>query len=268
MEQDILCKDSGKKWNTTVIMVWVHWNEFSGVQALENIMDSIKVSNWKVYFIYGNPKALELNKRYYEKNLNRCFVKWNNGTYEDKRAKKIMKILDKSDYLLDVHNTINENNSIPFLISEYQEYSKFFDVKYVVSWFDKLHPWWSDGYMNRIWKKWFCIECGSIFGNKQATINLAEKSIINFLKLTKNIDWEAEITKFRQKNIKFDFIYKNETLDFKFVKNFKDFEFLKKWDIIWYDGEKKIEAVKDCFILFPYLPWNISDECFCIGKSI
>jgi succinylglutamate desuccinylase len=87
-----------------------------------------------VYFVYANLKAMELNKRFYEKNMNRCFLKNNNGnTYEDKRVSEIMNILDRSDYLLDIHNTIGEKNSIPFLISEYKEFGKYFDVDYIVS---------------------------------------------------------------------------------------------------------------------------------------
>jgi hypothetical protein len=55
--------------------------------------------------------------------MNRCFLENNKSeTYEDKRVvNDIIPYLLKSDYLLDVHNTLNENNSIPFLISEYSD---------------------------------------------------------------------------------------------------------------------------------------------------
>jgi hypothetical protein len=51
-----------------------------------------------------------------------------------------MNILDISDTLLDIHNTLSEENSIPFLISEDDSYSKYFDVNYVIKGFDTLHP--------------------------------------------------------------------------------------------------------------------------------
>ena len=126
-----------KPWNTTTIMVWVHWNELSWVNALFEILDEIKIISWKVYFIFANLEALKLNQRQFEKNMNRCFTENNIWTtYEDKRANEIIPYLQKSDYLLDVHNTLNKNNSIPFLISEYKELWQYFQVDLVVSWFD------------------------------------------------------------------------------------------------------------------------------------
>jgi succinylglutamate desuccinylase len=45
---------------------------------LQKILKDIKINFGKVYFIFANLKALEINKRFYEKNLNRCFYKNNN----------------------------------------------------------------------------------------------------------------------------------------------------------------------------------------------
>jgi len=40
--------------------------------------------------------------------MNRCFLENNNGeTYEDNRTREIIPYLQESDYLLDVHNTLN-----------------------------------------------------------------------------------------------------------------------------------------------------------------
>jgi len=268
--EKIYMYDSWKKWNITTIMVWVHGNEKSWIIALDEIINKLEITSWKVYFIYANLKAIKQNKRFIEKNMNRCFLKNQNWkTYEEKRVKEIMKILDKSDFLLDVHNTTSFNSSQIFLISEYKEFWKFFDVKYVISWFDKLHPWWSDGYMNSIWKKWFCIECGSInFGDKNQTIEFAKKSIINFLKVTKNIDWKPQIYNNNIKYLKFDYIHKNKNLEFKFTKEFKDFEFVEKWKTIAYDKNEKLNTKQDSYILFPYNPKKLNDECFCLGYEI
>jgi succinylglutamate desuccinylase len=261
--------DSGKKWSITTIMVWVHWNEFSWPKAVDEILLNFKIDTWKVYFVYANLEAMKINKRFYEKNMNRCFLKNNNGkTYEEKRAKQIIEILDQSDYLLDVHNTIGEENSIPFLISEYKEFWKYFDVKYVVSGFDNLHPGGSDSYMNSIWKKWFCIECGSVNVEiEEKLVSFAEKSILNFLKITKNINKNPEIFN-NQKYIKFGFIYKNNSLDFEFTKKYKDFEKIKKWETIVFDWQIEFKTNKDCYILFSYTPNNLQGECFCLGKII
>jgi len=258
--------DSNIAWKTTTIMVWVHWNELSGVNALDEILKDIEIISGKVYFIYANLKALEINKRIYEKNLNRCFLENNSGiTYEDERAGEIMQYLQESDYLLDVHNTTSEQNSVPFLISEYKELWKYFDVDLVVSWFDILHPGWSDWFMNNIWKVWLCLESGSIFDIKWPEI--ARNGIINFLKFTWNIRGKS-IIKENQEFINFDKIYKNETTNFRFAKEFADFENISLSQTIAFDWEKEIISDKDWYIVFSYNPQNIWDECFCLGKSI
>ena len=255
-----------KPWNTTTIMVWVHWNELSWVNALLEILDEIKIISWKIYFIFANLKALKLNQRQFEKNMNRCFIENNIWTtYEDKRANEITPYLQKSDYLLDVHNTLNKNNSIPFLISEYKELWQYFQVDLVVSGFDELHKWWSDWYMNLIWKKWICLESWSIYDEKW--VEIAKNWILNFLKFTKNISGNPK-TYEKQKFINFDNIYKNKTLNFRFTKEFLDFEKVNLWQIIAYDWEEKIISQKDWYIVFTYNPKNIWDECFCFWEEI
>lgn len=255
---------SKNPWKTTTIMVWVHGNETAWIHALQEILHDIEIIAWKIYLIFANIEAITAWKRFFEKNLNRCFIKDNTSkTYEDKRAKEIISFLEESDFLLDIHNTLNSLNSIPFLISEHKELAKFFDVNLIVSWFDTLHPWGSDGFMNTIGKKWLCLESWSIYDKN--SVFIAKKSIINFLKFTWNISWDPE-TMEKQKFIKFDKIYKNKTLNFKFKKKFLDFEKIKKWGIIAYDWWKKIISDRNWIILFTYDPKKIWDECFCLGK--
>ncbi len=264
-DNSIIEINSNNPWNIITIMAWVHGNEFSWVNAFFEILKDIKIISWKVYFIFANLKALEIEKRIFEKNLNRCFLKNNHWkTYEDLRAKEIIPYLQESDYLLDVHNTWNENNSIPFLISEYKNLWEIFDVHLVISWFDKLHPGWSDGYMNTIWKIWICLESGSIYDTKWSEI--AKNWILNFLKFTWNIDGKINMRK-NQEYIRFDYIYKNKTKDFRFKKDFSDFEKIQEWQIIAFDGNNTIISDRDWYIVFTYIPKNIWEECFCLWNS-
>lgn len=263
-EKSIIEIDSWISWKTTVIMSWVHGNELSWVKVMIELIPKIQVIKWKVIFIFANLKALNINKREYQKNMNRCFLESNNwNTYEDKRSMEIMKILDTSDYLLDIHNTINKENSIAFLISEYNFLWEYFDVNFSVKWFDDLHPWWTDSYMNKIWKIWLCLESGSIYDKKSN--DRANKWILNFLKYTWNIQWKP--IKYNKKEfISFYKIYKNKNKDFRFFKKFKDFEKIKKWQLICYDGWINIISEVDWYILFPYIPNKVWDECFCLWK--
>lgn len=265
-ENSIIELNSNIPWKITTIMVWVHGDELSWVNALIEILKDIKIKNWKVYFIFANLKALEIWQRFFEKNMNRCFLENNNwNTYEDKRVKEIIPYLQKSNYLLDIHNTLNKWNSIPFLISEHKELWNIFDVDFIISWFDKLHPGWSDGFMNSIWKIWICLESGSIYDKRWPEI--AKNGIINFLIHTWNIDWKIQ-KKENQEFIKFNKIYKNETLNFRFKKDFLDFEKVNLGQIIAYDWEKEIISDRDWYILFTYIPKNIWDECFCLWNNI
>ncbi len=59
-------------------------------------------------------------------------------------AQELLPTLRQSDILLDIHNTLNTENSIPFLISEHTEWDKYFPVKTVVRGLDTLHPGGSD----------------------------------------------------------------------------------------------------------------------------
>lgn len=262
IKESILTYNSGTSWPTTTIMVGVHWNELSWPKALEKILKDFTVQKWKVYFIYANIKALEIQERQYQKNMNRCFLRNNSEeTYEEQRAKELMPYLEESDYLLDVHNTLGKENSVPFLITEFKEYWKYFDIDYVVSGMDDIHPGATDGFMYHLGKPWFCLESWSIYDSKCDKI--AEDGILNFLKVTWNIEWTPEAYENFQK-VDFDYVYFNKTMDFRFAKDFKEFEEVKENQIIAYDKDEEIRSSRDWLILFPYLPKNIWDECFCL----
>ena len=250
----IFIKDSWVKWNATTIMVWVHWNETSWIDALNDIIDDLKIISWKVFFIYANLKAIEKNVRFTEKNLNRCFLKeLANESYEERRAKEIMSILDKSDFLLDVHNTISFNSSLEILITSNTDFIKYFPLSKVITHIDEIQKWGSDWYLDSVWWKWFCIECGSInFWDKNKSKDLAKKSIINFLKVTWNISWKAEEYSWKRKIMRMDYVYKTKTDNFKLKREFKDFEELKSWEIIWYDWSKEIITDKESIIMFAH----------------
>jgi len=121
---------------------------------------------------------------------------------------EIMDILDESDYLLDIHNTTSYNSSLEFLITTHTDYANIFNVDKVISHIDSIQKGWSDWYMDSMWKKWFCLECGSInFWDKEKSKIIAKKSILNFLKKTRNINWDSKIYNDKKQIIKMDYIY-------------------------------------------------------------
>lgn len=265
MNQETIIKIIGKNtWPTTTIMVWVHGNEKAWINALDELLQDFSIDAGTVYCIYANIQAIKEDKRYIEKNMNRCFLKNISATvYEEQRAQEIISYLNQSDYLLDIHNTTNKENSIPMLISEYPELGKYFAVPYVVSWFDILHPGGSDGYMNTIGKVWLCIECWSIYDANGPM--LAKESIINFLRYTRNIAWTHKIYD-QQEFVKFDTIYKNKNIEFSFAQKFHDMEKISSGQLIAYDGDEEIRSISEGYLLFPTTPKKIGDECFVLWK--
>jgi aspartoacylase len=70
-----------------------------------------KTQHWTYQTVICNPKAVEINQRFIEQDLNRSFPGIENGNYEQNRAFEITKLLEKSDFIIDIHQTTADNNS-------------------------------------------------------------------------------------------------------------------------------------------------------------
>lgn len=252
--------DSWKKWKTLTIFWWIHWDEISWIKAIEQFLEKIEkweiiLKFWKLIIVWKcNEEAVKLNIREVEYNLNRLFVKWKKWkSYEEKRSNELMKILDKSDYLLDLHSTSEE--SIPFIFAE--NYSldtvKTFWISHIVTWWDWLDDsiWWStQSYIDRNGWIWFTYEAGSHL-NINATKN-AYQMILNFISSFWNIDnkyfksfWNLEVY-----NI--DDIYVNVSWGFKYeIKNLSNFSKINSGECIWMDGNNKIVSNEDKILFMP-----------------
>lgn len=265
-DKSIITIDSWQPWKTTTIMVAVHGNELSWVQAIGSMIETLQIATGKIYIIYANPQALAIGKRYYQENMNRCFYA-HDGTwsYEHQRVKKIMPYLHETDYLLDIHNTLSKYNSIPFLITEYTDVAVYFDVERVVSWLDLIHPWSSDSYVNNLGKVGICLECGSIYD--KTWVLRAKQAIKNFLQYAGNTSWSPKRYN-KPKHIRFDTLYKNKTTTFVFTKKYGNFDPIRHGEIIAYDDGEPVVADKDWYILFARQPVQDGQECFCLWYVI
>lgn len=89
----------------------LHGNEPLGLEVCR------KLEKLRLPFIdvlYGNKKAIRANKRFIEQDLNRVFP-GNNMSYEGRRAKQIMGICKKYDFVIDFHNTNCPSNNSGFV---------------------------------------------------------------------------------------------------------------------------------------------------------
>ena len=102
-----------------VVLAGVHGNESSGIQALRNFLEEgVSINQGTLTCIFGDMHAIEADKRYIDKDLNRCFadgVSLDSPLYEERRAAEIISYLQTADYALDLHSATAP--SVPFLFS-------------------------------------------------------------------------------------------------------------------------------------------------------
>jgi len=176
-------------WPSVVVMAWVHWNEKSWILALQRILDEwISLLYWKLTIIFANLYAIEQNRRFVDLNMNRCFWRELSNSKEEVRVQELLPCLQQADILLDLHNTVGDSAS-PFLITNSYWYNTIFQVDYVLQWIDHVQVWWSDWYMESIWKVGLCLECGSVVDDISLTTDYAYDMVINFLQYVNIIQW-------------------------------------------------------------------------------
>jgi succinylglutamate desuccinylase len=256
---------------TSIILAGVHGNEQCGIEAFKKILPELKIDKGSVFFIYGNPRAIAVKKRFTETNLNRMFKNENSlsaeekNSYEYQRAQFLKNYLNQADVLLDIHASGNPE-SYPFAICEKnsKEIVKYLPIETVVSGFDNVEPGGTDYYMNSIGKIGICIECGYL-GNPESE-NVAIQSIDAFLKARGHITNDIPFKK--QSEINMYDLYYTKTDKFTLSKPFKDFEQLTKGQIIGTDGETQVLAKNDGIILFACNRSKIGDEAFLFGKKL
>jgi succinylglutamate desuccinylase len=266
--EGVIKKTGIKPGKTLAIFVGVHGNEKAGVLALEELMVDIEISRGEVYFVYANPRAIERNIRYIDKNLNRCFLKEKSGqSYEENRAQELLPILNECDALLDLHAS-NNKKATPFIICEenYYALAEIFDFNIVSFGWNDIEPGAADGYMHLQGKPGVCLECGSVYQAKE-NIDLARHSILQFLSYYKAIDRETNYYNKPGKIIKVFRAIKKKTADLEFIKQFADFEELPAGEVFARDGEEEYVAGKGEYIIFPDSKKGVGEEAFILGRE-
>ena len=99
-------------------------------------------------------------------------------------------------------------------------------------------------------------------------INIEWESILNFLKMTWNIEWKIKLYNDKKEIIKMDYMYRTKTNSFDLKKEFKDFEELKAGDIVANDWKEKITVENDSIIIFAHNRKEIWNEWFFIWHKI
>jgi len=231
-----------------IILGGVHGNEICGVEAIRRLKDAIKLEKGELRMIIANPAAVQKNVRYIEENLNRSFLLNNpSESYEAKLAKELLSHLRWADYCLDLHAS-NSPNSEPFIMAEPRElpYTEFFPVKLFVSGGDKFYSGTSEDFMNNQGKIGISVECGYL-GDQKST-EIAISCLQGFLVHLKMIEM-VSLKRTEKNHLRVFFQYNNQE-EFKLAKEFNDFEFVQNDQLIGHDGQKKISALKNSYVIF------------------
>ncbi len=256
---------------TNMVIVGTHGDEVCGVRVLEKLLPTLTIESGMVYFAYGNPKAIEKNVRFVEKNLNRMYKPENELTYEEKnsyeyeRAIYLQKYLNLSDCVLDIHASTNPESK-PFIICE-KNAEKIYNalpVDTVVFGFDENEPGGTDYYMNQIGKIGVCVECGYL--GDEASTEVAKISILQYLRILGHISKiEAPIQ--TKECFQIHKLYLTKTDHFSLSKKFSDFQIVKEGEEIGTDGEEKVICDRESIILFPHEANKVGTEVFLLGEK-
>ena len=300
--------DSGKKGPISVILGGIHGNESCGVYVIHNIMQDpnlLSITQGKVFFLYGNIKAIQQQVRHVDYDLNRMFFddvshlsQEQTKSYAYQRMTEIRTYLRQADALLDLHSVSN-HEAQPFVICEKNglHLAQQMNVAVMCSGLDEIHPGGTDGYMNQLDKIGICLEAGqhddpqaitrTLDGIKQflkgmghcdeasqsnshltahSTIDSAVRSTSHHLDPYHSIEsFDSDQT---PRHLKVVAIYKNQYGPFTLAKNFKEFELIHQGQLIGYDENKAIHAPYNAFIMFAQSQLELHQECYCLAQEL
>ena len=261
---------SPKPGKTVAVIAGVHGDETCGVRLFDKILSDFNPRSGTVYFIYGNPKAIEKGVRYTEMNLNRAFrpektlTEKEKQSYERKRALELMPILEKCYASLDIHSSASKE-SIPFVICEPKSFfiAERLPVLIKSSGWDAIHQGSTDYFVNKSGGFGLCVECGS--HNDPRAQELARKCLDNFLIIMGVISGETPSKQTDQRTI---IVHKQYITKNNFIpaRDFADFEKLREGELIGIDGSVEIRAKKDNVIIFCRRRKNPNEEAFILAK--
>lgn len=268
IDEKIIQIKSNKPGPTLAIFAGVHGNETAGVFALQELLPKLTLTKGSLFIAFANPPAIEADVRMITKNLNRCFLKENDGTdYEDARARELMKVLDGCDALLDLHMFYDEDG-LPFVICEPSalELAKIFDVDIISTNWTEVEPGGTDGYMFTNGKIGICVECGPIAKATEYT-EFAKRTIYQFLSYFDMTDKKPTDSSKLKRIIRADKAVYKTSADFHLLPNFKNFERLNEGQTIAREHDQTFTAKAGDCIIFPHYSARVGEEAYILGTE-
>lgn len=265
---------------TVTIIGSIHGNEKIGALAINKLKKLIKKEAvfGKIHLIFGNPYAYKKNKRFLRHDMNRLFKPsgvelGKKPSLEQKRAFKISKILDKTDFMLDIHST--QKPSVPFvyckLSPRHLAFAQIFETEFIVgpakgAKITSLNAC-TDDYVNSRGGIGITYESG--WNQDLKVLNRVVQKTKVFLKRTLRSSIKKRSPHAAGLACVLIDLYKEiipKTKTFGLAKDFRNFDFIKKGGLIACDGNRKITAKQDSYIIFPKTQFIIGKPACYLGR--
>lgn len=246
--------------NKIALVALTHGDEVIGlhifIKLLEQLLQNNDTLHGELFLIIANRPAYIQHQRYIETDLNRAYGENDNTSLEEKRANIIKQVINQCDYIIDIHQCIEETLS-PFIIAPFKTQT--------YSWINKSIPnipivarrnitsastLSSYGFIHN--KLAFTFEVGAYgFDNKQ--LNFGFESVISGL----NTAWgkaAQPATATPHTNPIYEIVHFQSYScgEVEFSKNFKNFEKVTSSQLIAQVGTKPIYAtINGHLLLYP-----------------
>ncbi len=267
----ILSINSKNKWKKVTLVASTHWDEWIWFEVFKYLIEEFnikeQINNWELNLVIWNLEWLKKDKKYIDTDLNRVwnFEEKDKNTYEYKRANEIKHILEKSDFVFDLHSTTNPS---PFFIIPNgdldKNYLKSFNCEYIIEdILDFLHGKPLIKYVSEKNPKsqTMVMEC---YWEKKDEIKKYINNVILFLNNTKIIDQELPFKIKKQSpiiyKVKKTIYAKSMNVEFLYSKKPQSFDKIRSWELVFIDNDKKYYAEDDFVILMPTKPRYVWEE--------
>lgn len=292
----IIGKIKGDKTKATIVFfAGIHGNETSGVFALQDVFKNIEPFNIQgsVYGISGNLKALELNKRYIDEDLNRIWTQdklfylknksaLNAEEQEQSELFKLLKEIISTNsgpfYFIDLHTT--SSKTLPFITINdaliNRKFSKLFPVPIVLGIEEYLNgPLLS--YINELGYVSLGFESGQhdeaqAISNHISFVYLALLHT-KILKKENVLDYEKHFNRLKKASeneaVISEVVHLHKILEsenFKMLNGFKSFQNIKKGTALAISNNKKIVSEHNATLFMPLYQDEGNDGFFIIRK--
>ncbi|MGE3611388.1 MAG: aspartoacylase [Bacteriovoracaceae bacterium] len=114
--------------NKVLIIGGTHGNEWTGITIVKHYTETLKneFPELDLHFIFANPEAHQLNKRFKDEDLNRAFQFLNESrenSFEHQRAKEIKsQIASAPCFIIDLHTTTSNMGST-LIVTQYNKFN-------------------------------------------------------------------------------------------------------------------------------------------------